>query len=385
MAETEPKIPPEVIQKPKFKAIEGGKIKKEEPKKVFSVGLPPRRLSLKIGASVAGFFMGTAGVGAGLGEADKLPEPLQEEYNQAFHKDRIAYEEDGTPVVDITETTQAPETITVQAPETITVPTTPEVPVTQEEIKKFEGLNIELISDPSLSKLEFKRGPQIFTPKEVVYADQFEGPKKLENALMITWALTLKEREKHPAFENIDNKDPEALVTTLKDLLDQGETPTFTLHLKNDWSQTAVEDGTVKTETYKVDMTKGVKLVFVGEVTNLLKNRNSFVDSRDFIILQHDCDADAPVAALRYEVAEDHSLTIKLFGAFPSDNSFSSSIANSLQRIILNETYRSIEQWEANRIIYDNLFDGNQWDENDWIEVGEPLIVRNGDYKQIED
>lgn len=378
MAETAPKTPPEVIQKPKFEVIEGGKAKKEEPKKVTAGGVPPKRLGLKIGASLAGFFMGTAGVGAGLGEADKLPEPLQEEYNQAFHKDRITYEKDGTPIVDVTETTQAPETTAT--------PTTTEVPTTQEEIKKFEGLNIELISDPSLSKLELKRGPQIFTPKEVVYADQFEGPKKLEKALMITWALTLKEREKHPAFENVDSKDPEALIATLKDLLDQGEVPTFTLHLKNDWSQTAVEDGTAKTETFEVDMTKGVNLVFVGEVTNLLKNKIEAVDSRDFIILQHMHDADAPAYALRYEVAEDHSLTIKLFGAFPSDSSFSASIANSLQRIILNETYRSIEEWEPNKIIYENLFDSSQWDENDkWVETGEPLIIRNGDYKPVED
>ena len=28
----------------------------------------------------------------------------------------------------------------------------------------------------------------------------------------------------------------------------------------------------------------------------------------------------------------------------------------------------------------------NQWDENDkWTKFGEPLIIRNGDYKQIED
>lgn len=272
---------------------------------------------------------------------------------------------------------------TTQAPET-TLPPTTETPTTKEEIKKFEGLKIELISDPSLSKLKLQRGNQIFTPKEVVYADPVEGPKKLENALLVTWALTLKEREKHPAFENVDKGNQEALISTLKGLLDKGEIPTFTLQLENDWSIAADKAKTSKTEIYKVDMTKGVKLVFVGEVTNLVEEEGTAVDSRDFIVFLHTPGDFQPAYALRYEVGEDNSLTIKLFEFVPGDFDFCVGIGISLQRIILNETQRiDVANWKPNSIIFDNLFDGNQWDENGkWIENGKPVIVMNGDYSQ---
>jgi len=107
-------------------------------------------------------------------------------------------------------------------------PTIETSPENTAEVKKFEGLNIDLITDPSFPKLTFERLGETFTPKEVVYRDE-TCPQKMEEALMITWALALKEQAQHTAFASIDSKDKDGLLSTLNDLLNKGETPTFDL------------------------------------------------------------------------------------------------------------------------------------------------------------
>ena len=99
--------------------------------------------------------------------------------------------EKANPVVEETETTQGQETKPpVKENNSTTTETTPE---TTAEIKKFEGLKIDLITDPSFPKLTFERLGETFTPKEVVYRDE-TCPQKMEEALMVTWALALKNK-----------------------------------------------------------------------------------------------------------------------------------------------------------------------------------------------
>jgi len=139
------------------KVLEGGKgkdIKRDEKKTGGRV--PPKRLGLKIGVPIAGFFVLTTGVGIGLGESKKLPEPLQEGYGHLKEavglKNRISYDQDGTPVVDVTETTKAPET--TQAPTTTVAETT----TTQEATTTTEAI----INAPEIKGLRFDQATKIY-------------------------------------------------------------------------------------------------------------------------------------------------------------------------------------------------------------------------------
>jgi len=190
MAEAAPKTPPEIIIRPKFEVITGGK---KEPEKVAAT-VPPKRLGLKIGASIAGFFMGVTGTGVGLGETNKLPEPLQETYNQAFHKDRISYDENGTPVVDITtETTQAPETTALVVTETTSPITQETVPPTTEAIAvgpvEYEGVMINPIEGLRFDNGTFfaqegnPYGLEAEAKAGVFVKDAFEMNGQMENSI----------------------------------------------------------------------------------------------------------------------------------------------------------------------------------------------------------
>jgi len=190
MAEAAPKIPPEVIQKPKFEVITGGK---KEPGKV-ATAVPPKRLWPKIVAPIAGFFIGTTGVGVGLGEANKLPEPLQETYNEAFHKDRISYDENGTPVVEITtETTQTPKTTASTVTETTSPIIQETVPPTTEAIEvgpvEYEGVMINPIEGLRFDNGNFfaqegnPYGLEAETKAGVFIKDAFELNGQMENSI----------------------------------------------------------------------------------------------------------------------------------------------------------------------------------------------------------
>ena len=292
-------------------------------------------------------------------------------------------------VVEKAETTTAESTAQTNQ-ETISQITTPE---TTAEIKKFEGLKIDLITDPSFSKATFERQGETFVPKEVVYRDG-TGPQKMEEALMITWALALKEQAQHPALSNIDSKDQEGLLLALRGLLDKGETPTFILNLKKDWSVAAPQ--AQKSISYEVDMTKGVKIIFVGEMTGMMsyenyQNPNSkipkdFVDSKDFFWLTYyEGEIDK---GIRMEVTDNGELTIKIFSKKSREFLFCGDLGVALQTIVdqkfnyadygENQENPGKPNYKPIRLIRDAIYDGNQWDENDkWLEFGEPIIVRN--------
>ena len=54
----------------------------EKPEKARAGAVPPKkRLGLKIGAPLAGFFVAAGGAGIGLGESKNLPEPVQQRYD----------------------------------------------------------------------------------------------------------------------------------------------------------------------------------------------------------------------------------------------------------------------------------------------------------------
>lgn len=290
------------------------------------------------------------------------------------------------------ETTIAVETTSSPTTETA-LPTTETTPETTAKVKKFEGLKIDLITDPSFPKATFERQGETFVPKEVVYRDG-TGPQKMEEALMITWALALKEQAQHPAFSNINSKDQEGLLSTLRGLLDKGETPKFNLYLKDNWSVAASQSG--KSTPYEVDMTKGIKIIFVGEMTGMMsyenyQNPNSkipkdFVDSKDFFWLSYyEGEIDA---GIRMEVSNNEQLTIKIFSKRSREFLFCDDLGVALQTIVEqkfnyadygeNQENPGKPNYKPRKLIHGALYDGDQWDENDkWLEFGEPIIVRN--------
>ncbi|MCL6087532.1 MAG: hypothetical protein M1475_03900, partial [Actinobacteria bacterium] len=119
----------------------------EEPEKAAAV--PPKRLGLKIGAPIAGFFVATTGVGIGLGESKKLPDVLQQPYNNfkvaVGLKNRFIPGKNGETIVDITETSKPVET--TQTPTTVEQTTT-----TQEATTTTEA---EIINAPEIAGLKF--------------------------------------------------------------------------------------------------------------------------------------------------------------------------------------------------------------------------------------
>lgn len=283
--------------------------------------------------------------------------------------------------IKIPETTQSTTTIT-----SIAQTATSEAP------NKFKGLNIELISDPNLPKAQFiGQDGKTYIPKDVVYNDSFEGPKKMEEALLMTWALTLKKQTKHPAFANIDEKDGEALLSTLRDLLNKGEVPIFEIKLKKNWSLAAGKAS--RYESYKVDMTKGVKLKFVGEMTNIVTYEDFYnpsfdvvkdwVDSREFFwITRASKNRKDLLSGNRIEIANDGALTITTFCKYPDEGTFCYILGITLETIInqkfTNEEYLALGKERKPIILIENyLFDGNEWDtEGKWLKFGAPIITR---------
>jgi len=210
---------------------------------------------------------------------------------------------------------------------------------------------------------------------------------------MITWALALKEQAQHPAFASIDGKDKDGLLSTLNDLLNKGETPTFDLYLKDNWSVGAPDS--LKADPYKVDMTKGVKIIFVGEMTGMMSYENfqnpnkqipkDFVDSKDFFWLSH---YEGEIySGIRMEVADDRELSIKIFSKKMMESEFCSDLGVALQTLVdqkfsygdygENPDNPGQPNYKPKRLIREALYDGDQWDENDkWLKFGEPIIVR---------
>ena len=101
--------------------------------------------------------MAASGVGIGLGESKNLPEPAQQRYDAVKAsigiKDRISYDQDGTPVVDITETSKPPET-TVAPTTTVEQTTTTVEPTTTTEQ--------EIINAPEIAGLSFNQATKTY-------------------------------------------------------------------------------------------------------------------------------------------------------------------------------------------------------------------------------
>ena len=176
-------------------------------------------------------------------------------------------------------------------------------------------------------------------------------------------------------------------------MLNKGETPTFDLYLKDNWSVGAPES--LKPDPYKIDMTKGVKIIFVGEMTGMMDYENfqnpnkqipkDFVDSKDFFWLSYY--EGEIVSGIRAEVADDGELSIKIFAKRIVETEFCFELGVALQTLVdqkfsygdygENPDNPGKPNYKIRRLIFGSIYDGDQWDENDkLLAYGEPIIVR---------
>lgn len=237
-------------------------------------------------------------------------------------------------------------------------------------VKEVENIiPITLISDESLPNLKWEWRGKTYIPQEVVYKDAVEGPKQMEKALLLTWAYVFRDRLKDPDFQNIPEENADLLLSTLEDKLNKGEDLTFEIEV----NEKADERG--RKVFKKVDLSQGVKIIFVGELTGLY-DVNGTPFSEDYFVLQHD-KTHKPVYAVGYEVSDSGAMTIKIFSGFPRDESFCSSVAGSFEILVTQQTKvdPSVE-FKMYKGIRDALFIGNEWKGDKWIKFGTPILER---------
>jgi hypothetical protein len=266
-------------------------------------------------------------------------------------------------------TQQSESTAAESGSETQTSQETPTVAQTETKettvVKEVENIiPITLISDESLQNLKWEWQGKTYIPQEVVYKDPVEGPKQMEKALLLTWAYVLKDRLKDPDFQNIPEENTDLLMATLTRRLNEGEDLSFETKVNR------------QEEKKKVDLTQGVTILFVGELTS------------DFFILQHDENKN-PVYALKYEVTDSGALTIKMFANFPMDESYCAGLAKSFEVLITQQTtigvaktitkkeeIESLFKKKIYKEIKNALLPGNEWEGDKWIKEGTPILKR---------
>jgi len=114
-------------------------------------------------------------------------------------------------------------------------------------------------------------------------------------------------------FTNIEDTDGVSLLSTLNGLLGKGEGPTFEIFLKDDW--TIAAEKVAKPKPYMFDMTKGVKIVFVGELTIIVTYEKfynpsyniaeDYVDSKEYFWITRDSENKTELLdGIRFEISD---------------------------------------------------------------------------------
>jgi len=402
MGEEAPKIVPEEITRPPKKepglrVVEGP----VEPVVGAEAKEPPKRGRFPLWGKIL-TSLGIAGmVGGGMEAADQqgvLPEPFNKTYDtgkkvvQEVGQD-IARATDGALEklgVDIIKTDQEVQEIragvagkanlsqTSQESPTVTQTETQE----QEKVKKFEGIKVEIVTDPSFEyldemineNLDLKMGYKAPPVKEVVFKNPEKGPKMLEKALLLTWAYALKIRM-DPDLKEIPNENTDLLISTLIKKYEAGEDLTFDINISTDNRNAYYINET--RSMHKVDFSKGVTIEFVGEINEeRLPTHQTNYGSRDFfpITLAEFKDGSSHVGiGAKLEVSDDGKLTISSYALNDSSETQTSTIASISEAIITQEYYGG-SNTIYRRYLCDSLFVGNRYEGDKWVEYGEPAL-----------
>lgn len=353
----------------------------EKQKEVISKELSKRvKAGIAIGTSIS---LAAAGAVAA-GEAGVLG-PVQPVYDEA--------KEEGTElagnIIEGMGFTNPFEEKAIEAkPETNLSQTSQESPAVaqtetqeQEKVKEFEGIRVEIVTDPSFKNLTAtsqemndKFGQvKIKVPEmeKIEYRKPVEESQKaMEKAFLLTWAYIL--RNKDPDFQNIPIENHDLLISTLIKKYEAGEDLTFEIPLKDNYSYLAKEQHITP---YKVDLSKGVTLIFVGEVTGIEDvEKGHLPTSRDFKILSYTGGEEETIigSAVRSEVSEDGKLTMKLYVLDFSPEGWTSSVATCLETLIDPKVDYHTQGWmPEEKQLLNVLIPGIEWENEQMTKMKE--------------
>jgi len=402
MGEGAPKITPEEAirppkREPRLRAVEGpvGAVTKAEVKE------PPRRHRWPWWTKTLATLGIMGAVGGGIEVADEqgvLPEPIKkpldagkkvvQEVGQEFAQGAVRVLEKAG--VSFKTDQEIAAGISARANLSQASQESPNIAQTetkeQEKVKEFEGIKIELVTDPSFNNLTEKcqemndkfgqvkiEVPQM---EKIEYREPVEESEKaLEKAFLLTWAYTLRNRD--PDFQNIPIENHDLLISTLVEKLSKGEDLTFEIPLKDNYSYLAKEQHITP---YKVDLSRGVTLIFVGEVTGIEGKKGDLPTSRDFKILSYSGGEEEVVigSALRNEVSEDGKMTMKLYVLNFRPENWTARVATCLETFIDPKVDYHTRGWmPEEKQLLNVLIPGIKWENEQMTKMeewGTPIL-----------